>query len=540
MFTDNPDFYPTPKSIINKMLSGIDFRAINSVLEPSAGKGNLVEAVINKLKHSRSYGFSKEINWDIDTVEFDENLQYILQGKNYRIVHNDFLTYNTFKKYDLIVMNPPFSTGDKHLLKAIEMQENGGQIVCLLNAETIKNPCNNIRKDLINKLDQYNAEVEFIPNAFMDAERQTGVEIALIKINISKKENDSIILNQLRKQEQHREEASYNSNQVTDADFIKSIIERYNFEVKAGLRLIAEYEALKPFMLNSFKDEYNKKPILSLQLTYDNNSNDSLENAYIKQIRMKYWKALFTSDEFMGLFTSNLREKYYNSIQELKDYDFSLYNIYTIRQQINKEMIQGVEDTILNLFEEFSHKHYYSESSKNIHYYNGWKTNKAWKINKKVIIPLSGFHDLQYSWGRFNPTDYKVINKLSDIEKVFNYLDGGLTEDVNMREILQMAENYGDTKKIQLKYFMVTFYKKGTCHIEFTNNDLLHKFNLFGSQRKGWLPPVYGKIKYKDMSEEEKQIIDEFEGEASYNKVMNNQNYFIVETSKLLSLDSAS
>ena len=52
-------------------------------------------------------------------------------------------------------------------------------------------------------------------------------------------------------------------------------------------------------------------------------------------------------------------------------------------------MIIGVEDTILNLFEEFSHKHhYYNETSSNIHYYNGWKTNQAWKINKKIIIPL--------------------------------------------------------------------------------------------------------------------------------------------------------
>jgi hypothetical protein len=86
---------------------------------------------------------------------------------------------------------------------------------------------------------------------------------------------------------------------------------------------------------------------------------------------------------------------------------------------------------------------------------------------------------------------------------------------------------------------MITFYKKGTCHIEFTNDELLHKFNLFGSMRKGWLPPVYGKAKYKDMTPEEKQVINEFEGEISYNKVMANKDYYIVDSSKLLMLEAA-
>jgi hypothetical protein len=201
-------------------------------------------------------------------------------------------------------------------------------------------------------------------------------------------------------------------------------------------------------------------------------------------------------------------------------------------------MVQGVEDTILNLFEEFSYKHYYDEQSKNIHLYNGWKTNKAYKINKKVIIPLNAYYDMQYSWGRYEPSHYRVMDKLKDIEKVFNYLDNGQTEPIDMKEALIFAEHYGETKKIELKYFYVTFFKKGTCHIEFKNLDLLHKFNLFGSQRKNWLPPSYGKTKYNDMTKEERTIIDEFEGMASYNKVYNNQSYYLVKTEELLKLTS--
>ena len=513
------------------MLTGIDFIYISSVLEPSAGKGDLIEAVMDKFKYSHSYSYNREAIWDIDAIEIDENLQFILQGKKHRVVHNDFLTYDTYKKYDLIIANPPFSTGDRHLLKALEMQENGGQIICILNAETLKNPYSNIRKELVDKLEKYDAEIKYIQNGFISAEVKTNVEIALVRVNIPKATQSSIILEGLRQQEVFREEV-HNSGKVVNADFLKGIAQKYNFEVKAGLRLIAEYEAMKPFILSSFKEE-SSNTILNLTVN-DKDGNCSKENSYIKQVRMKYWLALFTNEDFMSLFTSNLREKYRSKISELKDYDFSLYNIYTIKIQLNNEMVKGVEDTILNLFEQFSHKHHWhDETSKNVHYYNGWKTNKGWKINKKVIIPLHAFND--YS-GEFQPTDYKIVDKLTDTEKVFNYLDQGVTEDINIKDTLKFAEGYGDTKKIPLKYFTVTFYKKGTCHIEFTNLDLLHKFNLFGSQRKGWLPPSYGKTDYKNMTKEEKTVIDEFEGKDSYANVMSNKDYFIVETSKLLML----
>jgi hypothetical protein len=512
------------------MLSFIDFRTIRTVLEPSAGKGDIAEAVEKQFK---AYQYNRhEKKFDIDTIEQDNNLSLILKGKNFRVVHDDFLSYNTYKRYDLILMNPPFSNGDKHLLKAIDLQQNGGKIVCLLNSETLKNPYTNTRKELINLLEKYNAKVEYIDNAFVSAERKTNVQTALIFIDIPKIEYNSAIINELKKEETHSQK-EYNSTYLIESDFIKGIVSQYEYEIKAGLKLIDEYNALKPLMLRSFDSD---KPVLTLELEYKDNEGSTLENAYIKQIRSKYWKALFNNEQFMGLFTSNLKQKYNSMVEELKDYDFSFYNIYSLRIQLSKEMVQGVEDTILNLFEEFSYKHYYDESSKNIHLYNGWKTNKAYKINKKVIIPLDGFTG--WSTKPYTPTHYKVLDKLNDIEKVFNYLDQGKTEEINLKDALQFAEHYQETKRIELKYFYITFYKKGTTHIEFKDLDLLHKFNLFGSQRKGWLPPSYGKTRYNDMTREEKAVIDEFEGLQSYNHVMNNQSYYLMKTEELLKLTS--
>ena len=116
------EFYPTPKSLLEKITVGVDWGKVNSVLEPSAGKGDIADYIMEK-RQSRFYNET-----DIDCVEIDPDLQCVLKGKKYRVVHDDFLTFNTYKKYDLIFMNPPFSNGATHLLKALDMQKSGGGI----------------------------------------------------------------------------------------------------------------------------------------------------------------------------------------------------------------------------------------------------------------------------------------------------------------------------------------------------------------------------------------------------------------------------
>ena len=72
----------------------------------------------------------------------------------------------------------------------------------------------------------------------------------------------------------------------------------------------------------------------------------------------------------------------------------------------------------------------------------------------------------------------------------------------------------GQTQKIQLHYFTATFYKTGTCHLEFTNTDVLKSFNLYAGQRKRWLPPTYGKKSYHDMAAADRRVVDSYEGDV--------------------------
>lgn len=525
MFTNNADFYPTPDHLIEKMLKGIKMRKLGSVLEPSAGKGNIAKAL--KEKFNRICRYSK---LDLDVIEVDPNLRHILKGESFKVVHDDFLTFHTYKSYDLIIMNPPFSNGDRHLLKALEMQERGGRVVCLLNAETLRNPYSNTRKALVRKLEEYDASVEFLEDAFTDAERKTGVEVALIKVKVPFKKQ-SIILEGLKREENYYsfdldEEAV---NQLAPREFVDYIVARYNATVKAGKTAIEAVRDFKTELSDAGK-------FLKLVVNGDEKCRTATEmtNKFVEAVRSEYWNKLFSSEQFTRLFTSKLRMAYQDKIRELVSYDFSLFNIYNIQAELSEGLLKGVEDTIIELFDDLSHKHYYyDETSNNIHYYNGWKTNKSWKINKKVIIPLDAYgrYDKEY-----NCNDYQVRDRLSDIEKALSYLDGGIIDHCDMFEILkEEQEKFRNSPPgtrptpIQLKYFTVQFYKKGTCHIRFTNQELLDKFNLYGSQKKGWLPPTYGKKEYEDMTAEEQQVIDEFQGKDAYDKVLKEKEYYLAE-----------
>ena len=47
-------------------------------------------------------------------------------------------------------------------------------------------------------------------------------------------------------------------------------------------------------------------------------------------------------------------------------------------------------------------------------------------------------------------------------------------------------------RTFSLSSLKLHFSKKGTCHITFTDTKLLDKLNVYGSQKKGWLPPGFG------------------------------------------------
>nr|DAH42580.1 MAG TPA: Type I restriction enzyme [Caudoviricetes sp.] len=529
-------FYPTPSKLAGKMLSCVDWTTVFSILEPSAGKGDLADAVsrfVNDTRNSRRV-FIHQREPYIDCIERDSDLAALLRGKGLLVVHDDFLTFHTHKQYDLCIMNPPFDNGDEHLLHALSLMERGGQIVCLLNAETIRNPYTNRRKVLVQNLREHNARIEFIENAFAHAQRPTDVEIALIYVNIPRKENTSDILSSLRRASENGAENIEQPGYLASADWLQTMIDGYNFEATLGEKLINEFAALRPYMDPG--REYGE-PLLSLKVGDRNTGNNAtMLNAYLFGLRAKYWSNLLRRPELTDKMTSAMRQDYSSKVDSLSEYDFSRYNIETVMREIAHQLSRGVEDSILDLFDTFSTKHsWYPECANNIHYYNGWATNKAHKVGMKVIIPSNG---CCASWGREKLDSYRVNSLISDLERAMNYLDRGETSFHTPIDHAVRIANMNDMNKADFTYFTCTFYKKGTCHIKFKPeaSRIIDRLNIFAGQKKNWLPPTYGKKHYADMTAEEKAVIDDFQGADSYEKTIADPSMLISSGSVLVAL----
>ena len=539
-YGDNSDFYPTPSKLAGEMLSKIKWfnnsnvRQIRTVLEPSAGKGDLIDAFRACAKKNVRY--SEEIS--IDCIENDRNLQYLLRGKGEHLVHDDFLTFDSRKRYDLILMNPPFSQGDKHLLKAIELQRNGGQIICLLNAETIRNTYTNTRHLLAQKLRLLHADISFVQGAFTAAERKTGVEIALICINIPSPVEESDIYEKLRKARNIEFDEKGQPTAVAAASPIENLMQTYEFEVDMTLEFFHQYNALLPYITDK---ENHSAPIIGISIETEGfkSIGNIAVNRYLNRVRAKYWGKLFDNPNLTEQFTSNILSSYRKKVEDLANYDFTEFNILRVLDEMKSQLNRGVEESTMALFDKLSVEHsWHPECQQNRHYFNGWKTNKAHMVGMKAIIPLNGY--AAYSYSKKMLDVWHCMETLSDLEKALNYLNNGDIKSLglSLRDILEKANEEYKTKNICCKYFSVTFYKKGTCHIKFHPEaaPLIERLNIFAAQQRGWLPPSYGKTSYKDMDSESRAVIDSFQGEEAYNEVMRQPDRYLLNVGNLAML----
>jgi phospholipid N-methyltransferase len=173
-------YFPTPRELVEQMLEYADIQAGHQVLEPSAGKGNIADVI----KES-------EPGADIDVIEINSGLRSMLKQKGYNVVSNDFIDYSG-KKYDRIVMNPPFENFQDidHVMYAYEMLKPGGKLVAIMGAGV-----KNSRKKAVEFrqwIEEAGSYIEDLPEgSFKSSERQTGV--ATVMVAIEKPSSDGVL-----------------------------------------------------------------------------------------------------------------------------------------------------------------------------------------------------------------------------------------------------------------------------------------------------------------------------------------------------------
>jgi len=487
-----------------------------TILEPSAGKGDLIEA----LNKGRYDGFSGNGTFrNISAIEIDPDLRATLRGKGVKVIDSDFLAYSGPDKFDLIIANPPFDAGHKHLLKAIEILYRG-QIIFLLNAETLRNPYTNTRKELVQKLEELGAEIEYIPGAFKDAERPTGVEVALVNIKVARKVEADLFAGCDDKAEApgERFEEKY---EVSTGRKVEEMVAEYNEVVRIGTETIVgyfrNYRKIGQWIgLNQEADKYASSGTdLTARMQYHS-------NAMLKAVRKTFWRKCLELPEVTKRMTTSKQKEFDHKVAHQSAMDFTENNIRTFILNLIGSYEQTLMEAVLEIFKVFTEKHAWDPDKpdeQNIHYYNGWRTNKAFKVNKKVIIPIHAGY-----WGPFMDSfnegwklAWDAVPLLNDIDKVMNYFDG-MNGYYSIAEAITHAFEQGEGNTgIESTYFKMDCYKKGTIHFTFNDENILRRFNVAACVGKNWLPCDYGQTPYHDLPMEEQAVVESFEGQKSYN-----------------------
>lgn len=514
MFNDNKNFYPTPIELIIKLYNKLDKRTqsnIKNVLEPSAGKGDILDFLNNGYR-----------NMNFDAIEQDSNLVSILKGKKYNVIDFDFLEYNGSKFYDLIIMNPPFDNGDKHLLKAIEIMYSG-DILCILNAETLKNPYSNTRKLLRDTLSRLNANIEYVSDAFIDAERKTGVEVALIHININNSlETD---LNIGLTQEKEPLQAYKENMDVTIAeDKITALVNRFNTLKEVGKETIVNY----------YKNSIALEGIINLNITNSNVKesmviSDKIKlsyNAFIEQLKSNHWDIALKKFDFINQgITHDTRYKIAEEVKKNNLTEFTYSNIQRVIKNVADNYESFMTKDVVKLFDKITHQYAWTkETEVNRLHFNSWKTNESFKVNNKFILPMYSGAFFDDNWKKYQ-IEYRTKDTLNDIDKVMNYI---ANEDnyISIASVIETGFKEGITKGMESTFFRdIKVFKKGTIHLTFKDDSLLRKFNIIAGRERGFLPNEYAKTDYNDLSEQDKELVKEFDGNIKtyQNNMLNNQ-----------------
>lgn len=157
-------FFPTPTDLAEKIVALANIQPSDSCLEPSAGTGNIARLMPH-----------------CDCIELNEKNRQALQAQGLHLIHNDFMTFQPQKDYDVIVMNPPFNKGQDiaHITKAIQIAKRC--VIAIASASVLfKN--DNKTKAFRELVAQYKGTIEELP-ASSFKESGTMVNTVLIKIN---------------------------------------------------------------------------------------------------------------------------------------------------------------------------------------------------------------------------------------------------------------------------------------------------------------------------------------------------------------------
>ena len=455
------DFYPTPPEVAATMLDPLDLRGRVAV-EPSAGSGNLVTEALSR--------GATEVLW----CEPEPQLRAILNSLpgGYYLGH-DWLQVQAHQisHADLIVMNPPFSADEAHVLHAWAIAPPGCEIVALCNWNTIEGHYRGLQLQLSKLIEAYGSS-ENLGECFNTAERPTRVSVGLVRLTKpgsrpDADEFDGFFLGPDDIEAQGEGIIPYRRSR----DIVNRYVEAcriYDEQVEAGTRLRT--------VLDGFFGQE-----LGLQVTVE--GAPVTRNRFRKDLQKQAWKHVFNEFLPQQMATSQLAKDINRFVEQQSKIPFTERNIYRMLQIVAGTQEQRIDRAVEEAIDSLTRF-----TKENRYGVEGWVTNSGYMLNQRFIRG----HLAELAWS--NPGKVRLQtygnqwDEIQDLIKALCFITGRAIEEVRLPG--GVGENsYEPGMWHDWGFFLFRPYKKGTVHFEFKDREVWAALNARYARIKGQVLP---------------------------------------------------
>ncbi len=178
-----PGYFPTPAPIAKQMVEMAHITWGMNILEPSAGKGDIANAIREA---------SPDVSDNLYVIEVNHALRGILLIKGYKLIASDFMDFHASSGpgclYDRIIANPPFEHGQDidHVRHMWDLLKPGGKIVSIMcEGPFFRQDRKSVEfREWVD--DKVREVYKLAPGAFLSSERPTGVACRIITLEKEK------------------------------------------------------------------------------------------------------------------------------------------------------------------------------------------------------------------------------------------------------------------------------------------------------------------------------------------------------------------
>lgn len=484
---ENLQFYPTPENLARTAWSLFQDRDFLLVLEPSAGNGDLLDAKPYDVRNDR-----------IHAAEIDLRRHAALREKG-TVVGVDFFEMSGLSMYSHVIMNPPFRNGAEHVLYAWDGLLSG-EIVAILNAETIRNPFSEKRERLV-KLIEKNGSVRYEKSAFLDpdTQRKTDVEVALVWLKKTPEAGcfSTDFLDGLKKDAgPEAVDFEIGGEIALRGETIKNLViafqEAWQAELATvGPRMRADhFRGMLGLKLADLVSNAEKKERPNIRVQTGLSGKTSMRK-YLAEtydgLKERAWTAVLMATETEKYLTRKAVDRIRAEFSYISKLEFSLPNIYGFLQGLAESQGDIHLDICLDLFDRITR-----QGTENVAFYRPWKSNAKHRVgmrirNKRFI--LGGF-SLE-GWRR--GLGWSEMQSLKDLDRAFAILDGKTEPEISLESVFEEGtssfQNLRDGERVSCSYMDVRFYPGiGTIHFFPTRPDLIDRLNLLVGRARSWIP----------------------------------------------------